>query len=141
MQGVGFRNKQPDGIMENNEVDLLVYGNRGEKEDGTLSSYAGGLGVEGPVTAISGSVVAFDNGGYDINIKSADNCSINAYHPDNQNQPVLNLGSNANTVLVIGFNCSDTLTEWCRYTYCADTTLQLPRHMDLEYCGGEQTVC
>ncbi len=71
MQGVGFRNKQEDGIIENNEVDILVYGNEGLNSSGDISSYAGGLGVEGPVYGITGSVVAYDNGAYDVNIKSA----------------------------------------------------------------------
>ena len=71
-QGLTFRNKQPDGIIEDNVIDIIVYGNQGIKNDGTLSSYDGGLGIEGsPITGLTGSVIAYNNAGYDVNIKSA----------------------------------------------------------------------
>ena len=119
MQGVGFRNKQDDGIMENNEIDILVYGNEGLKSDGSLSSYAGGLGVEGEVYTITGSIVAFDNGGYDINIKKAINCSLVAFLPLDQNQPELNIGTNGSSINQYEFTCSDSLANWCQQKYCS----------------------
>jgi len=125
-QGVTFRNKQEDGIIENNEVDIVVYGNQGLNSNGDISSYAGGLGVEGKMYGITGSVIAYDNGGYDVNIKSAGNCTITAYHPSDQNQPVLNTGSNGNTINVVGFNCSDQLEAWCQYKYCGAHTPPMP---------------
>lgn len=126
IQGVTFRNKQDDGIIENNEVDIVVYGNKGLNSNGDISNYAGGLGLEGSMSEINGSVVAYDNGGYDVNVKSGSNCSIIAYHPDDRNQPVLNTGSNGNTINVIGFNCSGQLDVWCQYKYCGAHTPPMP---------------
>ena len=124
MQGVGFRNKQISGIIEDNEVDLLVFGNQGLKEDGTLSSYAGGLGVEGEVSTLSGSIVGYHNGGYDVNVKSAADCSILVYQPDSQDEAVINSGPN--TIHVNGFNCSDPLDTWCQTKYCEFIVPMLP---------------
>ena len=124
MQGVGFRNKQPDGIIEDNRVDILVFGNLGLKDDGNLSSYAGGLGVEGEVSGITGSVVAYNNGGYDVNLKSASQCSLDVYHPGSQNQPVVNAIPGGVTVL--GFLCTDSLKAWCQVTYCETVAPFLP---------------
>ncbi len=124
MQGVGFRNKQITGIIEYNEVDLLVFGNQGLKEDGTLSSYAGGLGVEGEVSKLSGSIIGYNNGGYDVNVKSANDCSIHVYQPASQNDAVINSGPN--TINIIGFNCSDPLDTWCQTKYCEYVVPMLP---------------
>lgn len=126
IQGVTFRNKQDDGIIENNVVDIIAYGNRGLNSSGGISSFAGGLGVEGSMSGISGSVIAYDNAGYDVNIKTASSCTIKAYHPDNQNEPVLNSGSGGNTIEVISFSCSDQLEAWCQYKYCGDPTPPMP---------------
>lgn len=126
MQGVGFRNKQSDGIMENNEIDILVYGNKGLKEDGTLSSYAGGLGVEGTVTGITGSIVGYENGGWDINIKNASNCTLSVYNPDDQSPAVLNTGSNGNIINEISFSCSQPPEKWCVQKYCSLHVVQVP---------------
>ncbi len=111
MQGVGFRNKQPDGIMENNEVDILVYGNKGLKDDGSQSSTYGGLGLEGAIMSVTGSVVAFENGGYDVNIKSGANCSLTVYNPDDRSPAALNTGSNGNIINEISFSCSQALED------------------------------
>jgi hypothetical protein len=125
-QGVTFRNKQEDGIIENNEVDIVVYGNQGLTNDGNISAYAGGLGLEGSMSGIFGSVVAYDNGGYDVNLKNASNCTIRAYHPVDQNQPVLDFGSNGNIIEVKGFQCLDQLEAWCQYKYCGADTPPMP---------------
>ncbi len=126
IQGVTFRNKQEDGIIENNVVDIIAYGNKGLNSSGGISSFAGGLGVEGSMSGISGSVIAYDNGGYDVNINSASSCTIKTYHPNNQNEPVLNTGSNGNTIEVIVFSCSDQLEAWCQYKYCGAPTPPMP---------------
>jgi hypothetical protein len=126
MQGVGFRNKQPDGIIENNEVDIVVFRNEGLKEDGTLSSYAGGLGVEGPVTGITGNVVGYENGGWDVNIKNASNCTLSVYNPVDQNPTVLNIGSGGNIVNEISFSCSQPPEKWCVQKYCSLHVVQVP---------------
>jgi len=125
-QGVNFRNKQEDGIIENNEVDIVVYGNEGLNSSGNISSFAGGLGLEGSMSGIFGSVVAYDNGGYDVNIRTASNSSIIAYHPDDQSLPVLDVGSNGNSIEVIGFNCSDPPEAWCQYKYCGVPAPPMP---------------
>jgi len=125
-QGVTFRNKQEDGIIENNEVNIVVYGNQGLTNDGNISAYAGGLGLEGSMSGIFGSVVGYDNGGYDVNLKNASNCTIRVYHPEDQNQPVLNIGSNGNSIDVTAFTCSDQLEVWCQYKYCGAATPPMP---------------
>ena len=147
MQGVGFRNKQPSGIIENNEVDIIVFGNLGLKDDGTLSSYAGGLGVEGEISGITGSVIGYKNGGYDVNLKSATQCSLDVYQPGSQLQPVIN--TNSGGVRVLGFLCTDTLNTWCQATYCEKVAPLLPdppkevsatgissRQVDLSWSGN-----
>ena len=119
MQGVGFRNKQADGIIDSNEVDILVYGNKGLKNDGTLSSYAGGLGVEGEVNGMSGSVVAFENGGYDVNINNATNCSISVYNPENSDPAVLRILNNSSILEQMAFGCSKPPDVYCVQAYCS----------------------
>lgn len=130
MQGVSFRNKQPNSIIENNEINIVVWGNKGQRNDGSLSSRAGGLGVEGsstsPVRGITGSVVSYDNSGWDINTEQATDCNITAYHPTGENAPVLKKGDQSNTITVIGFDCSDQLNEWCQQKYCAILALTPP---------------
>jgi hypothetical protein len=126
MGGVSFRNKQEDGIIVNNEVDILAYGNQGLKEDGTFSSLAGGLATEGsPNDSLTGSVVVYGNGRYDLNTAPASNCSITVFIPDDKNPPVLNKGSNGNEIIDVGFNCSQILSEWCMQVYCS----QQPVHI------------
>lgn len=147
MQGVGFRNKQPDGIVENYELDILVFSNLGLKDDGNLSSYAGGLGVEGEVSGITGSVVGYNNGGYDVNLNLASLCSLNVYRPKNQNEPVVNADSGAVTFL--GFICPGPVDVWCVATYCEKVAPFLPaapsevsatvhssRRVDLSWSGN-----
>jgi hypothetical protein len=126
MQGIGFRNMQEDGIIDSNEVDILVYGNEGLNEDGTLSSYAGGLGVEGEVKGITGSVVAFGNGGYDVNIKPAVNCTISVFNPVERNPAVMRKGDNSNILTGIPFTCSQPPDEWCTQAYCDLPTVLVP---------------
>ena len=118
--GVRFRNKMPNSIVANNEINLFCYGNRGEKKDGSLSSLAGGLGTDAsyPVTHITGSIVGYDNIQWDVNIGQATECTITAYHPDGENPPVLKIGDPNSTITVIDFDCSDPLVEWCMQEYC-----------------------
>jgi hypothetical protein len=115
-QGVTFRNKQPDGIIENNVVDIIVYENQGLKSDGTLSNYAGGLGIEGsPITGLTGSVIGYDNAGYDVNIKSATLCALTVYIPDDRTAPVIASGGISNSVDRVNFSCP---SAWCVQNYC-----------------------
>ncbi len=120
--GVRFRNKQPNSVVADNEINLLCYGNRGEKKDGTLSTLAGGLGTDAsfdyPVTGITGTMVSFDNIQWDVNIGKAYDCDITVYHPDGENAPVLKTGDPSNSITVIGFSCSDPLVHWCMQAYC-----------------------
>lgn len=105
-QGVAFRNKQPDGIIENNVIDILVYGNQGLNDDGTLSDFAGGLGTEGsPISGLTGSVIGYDNGGYDVNIRSAMSCTLTVYIPDDRAEPVIASGASSNSVGRVSFSC------------------------------------
>ncbi len=124
MQGVGFRNKQVSGTIENNEVNILVFGNQGLKEDGTLSSYAGGLGVEGEVSGLNGFIIGYNNGGYDVNVKSAADCSLNVYEPDSQNEAIINSGPNS--INISGFSCSGPMDTWCQTKYCEFIAPMLP---------------
>ncbi len=127
MQGVTFRNKQPDGIIENNEVDILVFGNKGLNSNGNVSASAGGLGIDGsPVTGITGNIVAYDNGGWDVNIRSATNCSLTVYNPDDRSPAILDRGDNTNTINEVSFSCSQTLPEWCMQEYCKRTAVHVP---------------
>ena len=134
MQGVFFRNKQPNSIIENNEVNIVVWGNKGQRNDGSPSILAGGLGVEGNSTAllsgITGSVICYDNSGWDVNTSDATNCNITAYHPTGENIPVLNKGDQSNTITVIGFECSDSLVEWCQEKYCQLLSIIPPTNPD-----------
>jgi hypothetical protein len=120
--GVRFRNKMPNSIVADNEINLLCYGNRGENKDGSLSSLEGGLGTDAsssyPVTRITGTMVSFDNIQWDVNTGTATDCNIIVYRPDGENAPVLKTGEASNRITVIGFNCSDPLVEWCMQAYC-----------------------
>lgn len=122
MQGVFFRNKQLNSIIESNQVNIVAWRNLGLRTDGSPSTLAGGLSVEGsatsPVRGISGYVVCYENGGWDVNTYQASNCNITAYHPAGKNAPVLKKGDASNTITVIGFNCSEPLIEWCMQAYC-----------------------
>jgi hypothetical protein len=130
MQGVFFRNKQPNSIIENNEVNIVTWGNRGQRTDGSPSSLAGGLSVEGsfssPVKGVSGSIVSYDNSGWDVNTDKATDCNITIYHPTAENAPVLKKGDQSNTVNIIEFDCPDTLAEWCQQKYCEISNVALP---------------
>lgn len=124
--GVRFRNKMPNSIVDNNEIDILTYGNRGNKKSGGPSSTAGGLGTDAsyPVTRITGSVVSYDNGQYDVNIGQATNSDITVYRPLAENETVLKSGANTNNITIVDFICSDELIDWCQEEYC-DQTLGL----------------
>jgi len=126
MQGLGFRNKQEDGIIDNNEIDILVYENKGMKDDGTLSSYAGGLGVEGKVTGITGSVVAFGNGGYDVNINTGTDCTVSVYNPDDREPAILNVMGSSNAITEIPFSCSQAPDVYCVTEYCKLSIAHVP---------------
>ncbi len=128
MQGVFFRNKRPNSIIENNEVDIVAWGNLGQRNDGSTSSYAGGLSAEAgyPITGITGSVVCYDNVSRDVNIYTATDCNITVYHPAGENAPVLNKGDQSNTITVIEFNCADSLIKWCQQKYCEIQTITPP---------------
>jgi hypothetical protein len=116
--GVRFRNKTVDGIVADNEINLLCYGNLG-----TTSTTRGGLGTDAgssypPMTGITGSIVSFDNALWDVNTGQASDCNITVYHPDGENAPALKEGDASNSITVIGFNCLDPLVEWCMQAYC-----------------------
>jgi hypothetical protein len=118
---VRFRNKQPNSIIENNEVNIICYGNRGLKKSGGLSSLAGGLGTEGssssPVKGITGSVICYDNIQWDVNTNQATDCNIPA---------ILKKGGAANILTEVSFNCGDPLEKWCQIKYCGFSTPALP---------------
>lgn len=121
--GVRFRNKTADGIVENNEIDIFCFGNRGEKSDGTPSTVAGGLGTDAgssyaPITGINGKMVSFDNVQYDVNTNNAFNCEITVYNPSGQHPAVLKKGDVSNKITVINFSCTDELEHWCQQVYC-----------------------
>jgi hypothetical protein len=57
--GVSFRNKVPDGDMRNNQVDIVVFGNKGLDNNGLPGSSLGGLVMDisnSTVSAVNGSV-------------------------------------------------------------------------------------
>jgi hypothetical protein len=126
MQGVFFRNKQPNSIIESNQVNIVAWGNLGQRTDGSPSTLAGGLSAEGsatsPVRGITGYVVCYDNVGWDVNTYQATDCTITAYHPAGENAPVLKKGDASNTITVIGFDCSDPLVHWCMQAYCGSVS-------------------
>jgi hypothetical protein len=125
--GVGFRNKDDaeTGIIENNVVDIVCFGNKGLTKLGSLNSWSGGLGMENDgvsthnvIDNITGSVVCFDNR-IDVNTKGGQNCNISVYHPLEENYPILsNTTSYNNTVIVTDFVCSQLLEKWCQRKYC-----------------------
>jgi hypothetical protein len=121
--GVNFRNKTLDGLVTDNEIDLFCYGNQGKRATGALSSTAGGVGTDAgsaypPMTGITGSIVSFDNIQWDVNTDKAFACAITVYHPTGENAPVLKRGDPSNVLTVLGFDCTDPLTEWCMQAYC-----------------------
>lgn len=133
--GVFFRNKDDAelGIVEDNMVDIVCFGNKGLRKSGDFSSWAGGLGMEDDnssthniIENITGSVVCYDNR-IDVNTRGGHSCQIKVYHPEGENDPVLDdKSSGNNSVTVIGFSCSDSLENWCQYTYCNAPTPPLP---------------
>ena len=112
----------PNSIVDNNELDILSYGNEGYRKSGSPSSLAGGLGSEAsfPVTRITGSVVCYDNAAYDVNIGQATNCDLTVYRPEPENTTTINSGASSNLMTIIDFNCSDQLIEWCQEEYCSE---------------------
>ena len=128
--GVRFRNKQLNSIIENNEINIICYGNRGLSKSGNPSSLAGGLGTEGksstPVRGITGSVICFDNSPVDVNTNQATDCKIVIYSPNDQNPAVLKKGHASNYLKVVSFECGDPLEKWCQYKYCGTQTPSLP---------------
>jgi len=120
--GVRFRNKMPNSIVADNEINLLCYGNRGEKKSGPLSSLAGGLGTDAsfayPVTGITGSMVSFDNIQWDVNTGAAYDSDITVYRPVGDSAPLIKSGDSSNVITVETFDCSDPLVEWCMQAYC-----------------------
>ena len=119
--GVRFRNKMPNSIVADNEINIVCWGNQGLTSGGSLSSVAGGLGTDAgtyPITGITGTMVSFDNIQWDVNTGQASDCDITVYHPAGENAPVLKTGDPSNNITVIGFDCSDPLSEWCMQAYC-----------------------
>lgn len=133
--GVYFRNKDDAelGIIENNIVEIVSYGNKGLNSSGSNNSWAGGLGMENDnstvhnlIQNITGSVICFDNS-TDVNTRGGTNCNITVYHPEGVRDPVLDdKSSGNNTVTVIGFKCSDTLEQWCQVKYCDEIRPPMP---------------
>ena len=125
-----FRNKDDAeaGIIKDNVVDIVCYGNKGLTGSGNLNSWAGGLGMENDnstahnlIENITGSVICYDNR-IDINTRGGTDCIIRVYHPQGENNPILDdKSSGNNTVSVIDFNCSEPLEHWCQYKYCGST--------------------
>lgn len=121
--GVRFRNKTVDGIMMDNEIDILCYGNQGKSDRGSLFSGAGGLGTDAgasypPITGITGSMVAFDNIQWDVNTGQASDCTITIYRPTGENTPLQKQGDSSNRITVDSFDpLTDPLTEWCMQKY------------------------
>ena len=134
MQGVFFRNKQPNSIIENNEVNIVAWGNLGQRNDGSTNIYSGGLSVEGsedsPIRGVTGNVVSFDNTAWDVNTEKATDCNITVFHPIGENTPTLKKGDQSNTITVIGFECSDSLIEYCQQAYCEILRTTLPVNPD-----------
>ena len=128
--GVRFRNKQPNSIIENNEINIICYGNRGFSKSGDPSSLAGGLGTEGksstPVRGITGSVICFDNSQVDVNTNQATDCKIVVYNPNDQSPAILKKGGATNILTEVSFNCGDPLEKWCQIKYCGFSTPALP---------------
>lgn len=121
--GVRFRNKMPNSYVENNEINLVCFGNLGQKGTSTeLSPTAGGLGSDGgvdnPVSGITGKIVSYDNIGCDVNLGTATNCNITIYKPTGESEPVIKPGNGSNTISTTSFNCSDVLDYWCKKKYC-----------------------
>ena len=120
--GVRFRNKMPNSVVADNEIDILCWGNQSLNADGTaVSTLAGGLGTDGgtyPINGITGTMVSFDNVLYDVNTAQASSCNLTVYRPAGKNAPKLKIGDASNSVSVIGFNCSDRLIQWCMQAYC-----------------------
>lgn len=133
--GVFFRNKDDaeQGIIENNVVDILCFGNKGLRKNGENSSWAGGLGMENDnstvhniIENISGSVVSYGNR-IDVNTRGGHHCNILVYHPEVENDPVLDDKSSGNNILtVIDFDCNDSLVKWCQHKYCDAALPTLP---------------
>ncbi len=133
--GVFFRNKDDaeKGIIENNVVDIICYGNRCLNGSGNENSWAGGLGMENDnssvhnmIENITGSVICYDNR-VDVNTRGGHHCNITVYHPEGEHAPILVDESNYNNaVTVVGFNCSDQPRSWCQYKYCGDSVPQYP---------------
>lgn len=73
MSGVSFRNRTSDGIVKNNEIHIVSY------ENGANGNKAGGLGLEGDIRNIQGSVVAWRNKNYDINLDAATKSELAVY--------------------------------------------------------------
>ena len=98
--GVRFRNKMPNSIVDNNEIDILCFGNRGLSGSGNPSSLTGGLGSDANstyrVTGITGKMVSYDNIGADVNTDKAYDCTITVYHPIGENAPILKKGDASN---------------------------------------------
>lgn len=122
MQGVFFRNKRPNSLIENNVVDIVAYGNLGQRNDGSSSSFGGGVSAEGsdesPVRGIKGWVICYDNLGWDVNTNKATHCDIVVYNPDDQAPAVLKKGDASNILTEISFSCVDPLDAWCQHKYC-----------------------
>jgi hypothetical protein len=133
--GVFFRNKDDAelGIVKDNRVDIVCYGNKGLNKSGDNSSWAGGLGMENDNSAlhniienITGSVVCYDNR-IDVNTRGGHHCNITVYHPEGENDPVLDDKSSGNNIVnVFDFSCMDSLVKWCQYKYCGATLPPLP---------------
>jgi hypothetical protein len=129
--GVHFRNKQPNSIVENNEINLLCFGNLGQKKSGGNSSLAGGIGTDAsslyPVNGITGTMVSYDNTGADVNVNKAYDCIITVYRPIEENPPVIKRGDISNMISVVDFSCLDTLSVWCQQKYCEQNTVGIIR--------------
>ena len=120
MYGVSFRNKEPDGVVENNEVDILAFGNRGiTPKDGSKMASGAGLRLDGEyITRIHGTIVSHNNSRLDMDLNHATNCNITVFNPDDQRQAELKTGSSSNRVTERTLSCRDSLSTWSTREYC-----------------------
>ncbi len=119
MYGVAFRNRLASGIIENNQLDILVFNNDTRREDGKRSGASAGLNVDGKVRRLTGNVVAYGNVNSDIGLTTARDSSLKAYSPSDQKSVAVKAGDSSNRVEVIPFSCPGPKQISAVTKYCA----------------------
>jgi hypothetical protein len=123
-QGVLFRCKTADGIVDNNVVDVIVYGNKSISSlTGTVNTLGGGISVDGEnISGITGSAVAYDETGYDFNFASATGCAVTAYWPIDKAPPKISVKTQ--TVTIVPLSCPSSIQDaWCVQVYCGNNPI------------------